>query len=252
MDNHHKTRGTMHALLCRLRRPDVLVALSLAAMALLAWAVLRFHFGVRLLDAESVVRVVASAGVWAHVCYVLLLALSVVVSWLPGIPLAMAAGAMWGTTVGTLLSVLGGVLGACAAYYIGRVIGSAVVESLTGSRISPRSGVSTWSLTGFLFASRLVPLFPFDVISYAAGTARLPFTAFVAATAVGMAPPTLALCAAGDLVPNALLYGIALSAVAAALLLVLRRPHARGIIHRFFEVEPADEPCRSQSPNAPR
>ena len=39
-----------------------------------------------------------------------------------------------------------------------------------------------------VFMLRLVPIFPFDVVNYASGIARLPFKDYILATMVGVIP----------------------------------------------------------------
>ncbi len=45
---------------------------------------------------------------------------------------------------------------------------------------------------------RLIPLFHFDWVSYAAGLSRISLLSFATATLIGMTPPVIAIVAVGD------------------------------------------------------
>ena len=45
---------------------------------------------------------------------------------------------------------------------------------------------------------RLIPLFNFDWVSYAAGLSRMPIVSFMTATLLGMVIPVIAIVAVGD------------------------------------------------------
>jgi uncharacterized membrane protein YdjX (TVP38/TMEM64 family) len=216
---------------------QIIALVLFLAVAVAVSVLLRRGLGIDVFSKQAVEEAIASTGPWAQLAYVGLLAVTVVVSWLPGVPLAMAAGMMWGTAAATALSVLGGLTGALIAYCIGRCIGASIVESLTRTRITPRPGHGTISLAAFLFVTRLIPVFPFDVLSYAAGIARLPVVLYAVVTAAGMTPPVLLLARTGEMIPHAPLIGIGVSVVAAIGVLVLARPRGSGLLNRYFELE---------------
>ena len=158
----------------QLLQPAPLAAAAVLILAVLGVIVLKHAFGIDLTTKEGLKLAIHSAGMWAMLCFVLILALSVVVSYLPGVPLAAIAGMTWGGLVGGALVVAGGTLGALIAYMIGRYLGSSAVAALAGARIRPREGVGQRSLTVLVLVSRLIPLIPFDIVSYGAGARGAP------------------------------------------------------------------------------
>lgn len=195
--------------------------------------------GIDLMDTAIIRSAIESAGMWGPAIYIGLLALTVVVSHLPGVPLTVAAGAIWGVAVGAGLSVIGATIGAMIDYAIGRGLGSNAVERVIGYRIEVRPGLGRRKLAAVIGISRLIPFVPFDIVSYAAGIARVPVGAFLIPTVFGMIPPTLLMTYAGEQVPNAMLWGLVLSAAAflAAIVLPLtRRRTGRSPVDQVFEI----------------
>ena len=205
----------------QLLRPAPLAAAAVLILAVLAVIVLKRTFGIDLTTKEGLTLVIHSAGVWAMLCFVLILALTVVVSYLPGVPLAAIAGMTWGGLVGCALVVAGGTLGALIAYTIGRYLGSSAVAALAGARIRPREGVGQRSLAVLVLVSRLIPLIPFDIVSYGAGVAGLGVRHFIVATVVGMTPSALMLTSVGQVLPGAVALAIWVSVAAALAVLFL-------------------------------
>lgn len=105
----------------------------------------------------------------------------------PPTPLMIAGGMVFGTLLGSVVNVLGLVLGAATSYFLGRALGRDFVLHLGGKRvkrveraISRRGGF--WSLAGI----RFVPL-PFVLVNYCAALAGIPPGLFLSSSAVGLA-----------------------------------------------------------------
>ncbi|MEM9219682.1 MAG: TVP38/TMEM64 family protein [Cyanobacteria bacterium P01_F01_bin.150] len=141
---------------------------------------------------------IANAGRWGPLLYITIIMVSVVVSQIPGAPLAVVAGAIWGPLSAGFYTILGGFGGAIIAYTLGRLIGPAIIKALTGKTLSFSTDKGTAYLGWLIFLTRLLPIFSFDLISYGAGMIRLPFTVYASATVFGMIPSTLLLTYMGD------------------------------------------------------
>jgi uncharacterized membrane protein YdjX (TVP38/TMEM64 family) len=153
-------------------------------------------------------------GVWGPVLYVVMLAVSVVVSPLPGAPLAVVAGMVWGMPLAGIYSVIGGFIGSLIAYFIGRTLGHSAIRALTGKTIYVTQNHGDRFFGWFIFFSRLFPVLPFDVMSYGAGIVKLSFRIYALATLLGMIPSTFFLSYAGQslttTVPQAMGVGVLL------------------------------------------
>jgi uncharacterized membrane protein YdjX (TVP38/TMEM64 family) len=143
------------------------------------------------LDPAAVQAWVASAGPAGSLTFILVYALAAVL-FLPGSVLTLAGGALFGPWWGTLFNLTGATLGAALAFLVSRYLAADWVRRRVGERANRLiEGVEAegWRFVAF---TRLVPLFPFNLLNYALGLTRIPFPHYVLATAVCMAPAAFA------------------------------------------------------------
>jgi len=174
----------------------------LAVMALIVMSGRMPTFDLHLFSVEGFQDLANRMGSWGPIIYMGLLIISVVASQIPGAPLAIAAGALWGPFTAGLYTLMGGFLGAMIAYFLGKYLGQSFFKMLTGKTITIAPDLATNVLGWFIFASRLVPLLSFDLVSYGAGIAGLSVSVYAAATFVGMIPSTLLLTYLGGTVQS--------------------------------------------------
>ena len=152
----------------------------------------------------------------------------------PGPLLAAASGLLFGTALGTPVSIAAATLGAVLAFSIARFVAHDAVEALAGRRLR---GIQAWiERRGFwaVLYARITPGVPYSLLNYVAGVTRVPLLAFAAATAIGVAPRAFAYTALGgsldDLGSPEALVAIALlvaMAVGGAVALRMQRPSPR-------------------------
>lgn len=141
-----------------------------------------------------------------------------------------AAGFVLGFAIAFPLMVLAWTLSCLAAYGLARVVGPPVLDRLVGEermaaadRLIARGG---WPI---LLAGRLIPIVPYNVVSYAAGATRVPPGRFAWTTAVGVMPLTALTALLGQRLQeprfdDPVLWAVLLGVVA---LLALARPVGR-------------------------
>jgi uncharacterized membrane protein YdjX (TVP38/TMEM64 family) len=132
----------------------------------------------------------SSYGIFAPLIYIVILALSIIVTQIPNVPLAIAAGMYFGPILGGIYSVIGGMLGALACFFIARSLGIRVIKKLFG-KVPIFTDRCNENYIGLLiFLSRLFPFFSFDLISFCAGLTNIRIWTFFIATLFGMIPMT--------------------------------------------------------------
>jgi len=146
-------------------------------------------------DPETSIR---TAGAFGPVAVVGLIALATVIAPIPGGPIAVAAGALYGALAGGALTLAGASLGAIVAFGIARGLGR---DAVRGSRLVAVAWIarprSQGRLMTLVFLSRLVPVISFDAVSYAAGLSALTPWRFALATLAGIVPMSFLLAAVG-------------------------------------------------------
>jgi uncharacterized membrane protein YdjX (TVP38/TMEM64 family) len=88
---------------------------------------LSIHFNLSLFAPERLLQTIRRLEMLRLIAYIGVLALSVVISPVPGAPIAVIAGTIWGSLLAGVYSVIGGFLGSMIAYYIGRTLGRTAI-----------------------------------------------------------------------------------------------------------------------------
>ena len=131
-----------------------------------------------------------SLGAVAALVLIAIALVHVVVPFPAELPTA-AAGFVLGFGVAFGVMVLAWTLSCIAAYGFARVVGPPVLERLVGRR--RLEATDRWIARGgwpVLLFGRLVPIVPYNVVSFAAGATHVPLRRFTWTTAVGIAPLT--------------------------------------------------------------
>jgi uncharacterized membrane protein YdjX (TVP38/TMEM64 family) len=142
---------------------------------------------------------------------------------LPASIFVIAAGVIWGWKLGGLYAIIGGFLGAIAAYYVGGFLGEGLLDKFGSVGRGVRKQVESSGFLSMLIV-RLIPGPPFAIWNYAAGVAKMRFRDYALATLIGIIPSHLVFTYCADsLVNGTMTQGDALKrlAIVCALLLAL-------------------------------
>ncbi|MGE0639046.1 MAG: TVP38/TMEM64 family protein [Thermoanaerobaculia bacterium] len=163
---------------------------------------------------------IAALGPWGPAVFVALYAVATVAA-APAIVLTVAAGPMFGPALGFAAVSAGATLGAAAAFAVARWLArDAVARRLAGNatflrldRLVERNGWVVVAIT------RLIPLFPFNLLNYAFGLTGIRFGTYVWASWLFMLPGTALYVFGGDTLFRGLSGGTVSPAVIGALAL---------------------------------
>ncbi|AOY89306.1 hypothetical protein BKP64_14635 [Marinobacter salinus] len=213
----------------------VIVALVMAVI----WLVLR-QLGMPVSLAPSALSDwLGHQGVSGPLLLMLMMILAVVVGPIPTLPISAAAGLVYGMFTGTAIAVTGALAGSIIAFYLARILGREVVRRKLGDHPVFSANGSQRFLFIAVTLTRLVPLFSFALISYAAGVTAISLWRYALATTIGMLPMTFVFAGLG----HSFELSPVLTVVAAAIILIVmstlplylsRRPHSR--LSRFLHL----------------
>jgi uncharacterized membrane protein YdjX (TVP38/TMEM64 family) len=116
----------------------------------------------------------------------------------PVSPLAYGAGAVFGLIRGSMLVWIASMVGATAGYWLARGVWAAPAHRLLGRYSDNLRSLRSGSAFLKTVRVQLMPIVPFGVFNYAAGTTRLAFVPFLAGTSLGVVPGTVAAVYVGD------------------------------------------------------
>ena len=159
-------------------------ALILAAFIVGAIVLVRFTPVKGYLTSEQLGRFLNTAGFWAPLVFILIYTVGVCL-FVPGTFLTGLGAAIFGPYLGFIYVWFGAMLGASAAFVIGRTLGREFAASLVGDRLRKydeaieRNGFAT------VLYLRLV-YFPFTPLNFGMGLTRVRFWDYVAGTGLGI------------------------------------------------------------------
>ncbi|HET8699485.1 MAG TPA: TVP38/TMEM64 family protein [Gammaproteobacteria bacterium] len=122
----------------------------------------------------------------------------------PGSILTLASGYVFGLPLGVALTSIGSVLGAAAAFGVGRFLARGWVERRVARWPQFRALDSAMHHDGFaiLLLARLSPLIPYSLLNYASSITAARLRDYLLATCIGMLPAIVAYVYTGSLAKN--------------------------------------------------
>jgi uncharacterized membrane protein YdjX (TVP38/TMEM64 family) len=112
---------------------------------------------------------------------------------LPGLPITLAGGVLFGPFWGVVYVAIGSTLGAALVFLVARYLARDwVAAKLAGTRLTSldeKVARHGWKIVAF---TRLIPVFSFSLLNYAFGLTRISFWPYLATTFVCMLPSTIA------------------------------------------------------------
>jgi uncharacterized membrane protein YdjX (TVP38/TMEM64 family)/Fe-S oxidoreductase len=146
----------------------------------------------RYMDQQTLRSLIAGYGVLAPIVYMLVYAVAPAL-FLPGLPITIAGGILFGPLWGVVYAIIGATAGACIAFLISRYLAREWVEGRLKSprwrRLDAAVEKHGWKVIAF---TRLIPLFPFNLLNYAFGLTKIGFRQYAAATFICMLPGCIA------------------------------------------------------------
>jgi uncharacterized membrane protein YdjX (TVP38/TMEM64 family) len=169
------------------------VALLLLLVLGLLWATR--HFGLyQYLTPQRIRDFVLGFGFWAPIIYIVIYFLRTFILFSASV-LSVAGGLAFGPLWGTVYTVIGATISSCTAFLIVRWFGRGFMESTCkncGTAIEgldEKIGDRGFWIILFL---RLVPIFPYEGINFAAGLSKISFWQYFWGTFLGIIPGSFA------------------------------------------------------------
>jgi uncharacterized membrane protein YdjX (TVP38/TMEM64 family) len=166
------------------RRSAILKAILFVLFIIAAISIIRFTPVKEYLAQESLRRLLEEAGFWAPLIYIVIYAAGICL-FVPGTLLTGIGAAIFGPYWGFVYVWVGAMIGASAAFWIGRTLGREFAASMIGDRLKnyddaiERNGFAT------VLYLRLV-YFPFTPMNFGMGLTRVRFRDYFFGTGLGI------------------------------------------------------------------
>ncbi|MGD8368438.1 MAG: TVP38/TMEM64 family protein [Desulfobacterales bacterium] len=162
----------------------VIKAVVLVVFIAAAVAVMRFTPVRGYINADTLGRLLDAAGFWAPLVFVAFYAAGVCL-FVPGTLLTGIGAALFGAYYGFAYVWVGAMLGASAAFYIGRTLGRDFAAHLIGDRLKKYDDAIERNGFATVLYMRLV-YFPFTPMNFGMGLTKVRFRDYVAGTGLGI------------------------------------------------------------------
>lgn len=145
------------------------------------------------LDKDKLQTYVKGFGMWGPLLYILIFSIAPSF-FLPGLPITIAGGLAFGPIYGTIYTIIGATIGASIAFLVARYFARGFVEGLFREQPLLQTIDKGIEKKGWLFVAitRLIPIFPFNLLNYAFGLTKIKFSHYVIASFFCMLPATAA------------------------------------------------------------
>jgi uncharacterized membrane protein YdjX (TVP38/TMEM64 family) len=219
-------------------RPLVLLALVIAIIGVAQF----LGLGDKLGELRAWIQ---GLGTLAPLVFILIYVTATVAA-LPAAPISVVAAALFGSLWGVILVDLGATLGAALAFLIGRYFAREAVVNWLGRNEKFRrlDGLTEKHGAIIVALTRLVPIFPFNLLNYGFGLTRVPFWTYTFWTWLCIIPGTILYVVGSDVVLQAAAHGkvpwTLIGALVAALIVLIILVHLAR--RRLHEKETKDGP----------
>jgi uncharacterized membrane protein YdjX (TVP38/TMEM64 family) len=211
-------------------RPLIFILFLAGALA----AVRYFHLQ-DYVEKERLQGFIAGFGIWGPIIYLAVWTAAPPL-FLPGLPITLAGGVLFGPFWGVVYTIFGATVGATLALLVARYLARDwVAARIAGTKLTTlddqvaRQG---WKIVAF---TRLIPIFPFFLLNYAFGLTRISLWSYTVTTFFTMLPWTVAYIYFSsnilDLIQGKVSRGLVVGAILVALVsltpLIYRKVKAR-------------------------
>ena len=147
-----------------------------------------------LFDKDFVTQKVKSFGMLAPVVFMLVYILATIF-FVPGTPLTLLSGAIFGVGLGTIYTVIAATIGAILAFLFARYLGRDFIKDILDKKLKDKLDNQGFIFTLFI---RLIPIFPFNGLNYGLGLTKVKLKYYALGTLVGIIPGSFVLNYLGD------------------------------------------------------
>ena len=164
--------------------------------------VLKTNPGAVELSTERLTTYIEGLGVLGPIVFILIFTVTPTLL-LPALPLTIAAGILFGPFWGVVYVSIGSTSGATLAFLVARLLGRKWVKKRikkTGlGSLDKRVKKDGWKIVAI---TRLIPLFPYNILNYAFGLSGIGIKTYVVTTFIFMLPATIAYVSFSSSIPD--------------------------------------------------
>lgn len=166
------------------RKSAVIKAVVFVVFIIAAVCIIRFTPARAFLTQTALSKLLETVGIWAPVLFIFVYAVGICL-FVPGTLLTALGAAIFGAYWGFLYVWIGAMIGASAAFWIGRTLGREFAASLIGDRLKKYDDAIERNGFATVLYLRLI-YFPFTIMDFGMGITKVRFWDYFAGTGLGI------------------------------------------------------------------
>lgn len=166
------------------RKRAAVKALAFVVFIVAAVYVIRFTPAKEFFTQTALSKFLETVGIWAPVLFIFVYAVGICL-FVPGTLLTALGAAIFGAYWGFLYVWIGAMIGASAAFWIGRTLGREFAASLVGDRLKKYDDAIERNGFATVLYLRLI-YFPFTIMDFGMGITKVRFWDYFAGTGLGI------------------------------------------------------------------
>jgi uncharacterized membrane protein YdjX (TVP38/TMEM64 family) len=174
------------------------------------------------IDVRGLKQYLLGFGVWAVLVSIGLMILQALIAPIPAFVITVVNGLVFRWFWGSVISLLSATLAAQICFEISKLLGRPMMERVIGKQVLEtidnfmnRYGVSA------ILVARLLPVVPFDPVSYAAGLTAMSRKRFLISNLIGQLPATVIYAYFGSKILDGLPWPVVLALIMLTLMVLL-------------------------------
>ena len=187
------------------------------------------------LNKERITAFLHSFGPLSFIGFIILQAVQVIISPIPGEVTGLIGGFLYGKVLGTIISTIGLTIGSMVAFSLSRYFGRPFADKFVKKETMERYNYLLHHKGAFLvFLLFLIPGFPKDLLCYILGLGHLSTKEFLIISTLGRFMGTVLLTFGGDYIRHQQYYRFSILAGIAIVFILLSMVY-RDRIEKFFK-----------------
>jgi uncharacterized membrane protein YdjX (TVP38/TMEM64 family) len=169
------------------KSPIIHIVLTFAIILTVVFIVNKFDL-VSKFKLDEVVRYVRHRGRHAELTFLALAFLKSFIIVVPAAVFSVAGGMLFGAIKGFVLNLMGLFISATTVFFTARFLGKGFLNKMLKGRILKLDKQLECNGFKFMFLIRMIPIFPYDLLSLAAGVSSIRYRDFILGSVLGVIP----------------------------------------------------------------
>lgn len=189
----------------------------------------RFHH----VNLQAVVVYVCSFGKYSVLAFILIYMFKPLLMVIPSSLLSIAGGIIFGPFWGLNLNMIGYFLSGTLAFFLSRWLGKPFVNKMFSGKSENLSNVIEKNGFKIIILLRLIPVLPFDLVSYTAGITSMSYSRFIIGSLIGVIPETLCYTFLGKGLRNPISFKLLIPLI----IIIIFTLVGAGVIKRKYKID---------------